>query len=83
MIHCFGDVTRFLPVEESRLSLADGAETAMTRADVAAEHEGRSAIGPTFENVWTASFLANCVQVETFDELQHLVLIRRVAQADA
>ena len=55
----------------------------MTRADVAAEHEGRGAVGPTFKNVWTASFLTNCVKVETFNELQHLVLIGRVAQADA
>ena len=55
----------------------------MTRADVAAEHESRGAIGPTFENVWTTGFLANCVQVEPFDQLQYLVLICRVAQADA
>ena len=65
----FGNVTRFFRIETSRLSFAHGAEAAMTRTDVAAEHEGRGAIGPTFENVWTASFLANGVQVETFDEL--------------
>ena len=82
-MHSFGNVTRLVPVEESRLSFAHGTEATMTRADVATEHEGRGPIGPTFKNVWTASFLANCVQVETFDELQHLVLIGRVAQADA
>jgi hypothetical protein len=83
VMHSFGDVTWFVRVEESRLAFAHCTEAAMTRADVAAEHEGRGAIGPTFKNVWTTSFLANCMQVKTFDELQHLVLISRVAQADA
>src|SRR5687768_4036846 len=82
-MNCFGHVTRLFRIEEAGLSFVHGAEAAMTRADVAAEHEGCGAVGPAFENVWTAGFLANCVQVESFDELQHLVLIRRVAQADA
>jgi hypothetical protein len=55
----------------------------VTRADVAAEHERGGAIGPTLENVWAARFLADGVQVKTFDQLQHLVLIGRVAEADA
>ena len=55
----------------------------MARADIAAEHEGRGSIGPAFKNVGTARFLADGVQIETFDQLQHLVLIGRVAQADA
>ena len=76
-------VTRLFRIQRPRLPFSDRAEAAMTRADVAAEHEGRSAVGPTFKNVWATSFLTNCVQVETFNELQHLVLIGRVAQADA
>jgi hypothetical protein len=54
----------------------------MTRADVAAEHERRGAVGPTLENVWATGFLADGVQVQAFDQLQDLVLVSRVAQAD-
>ena len=55
----------------------------MTRADIAAEHESGSAIGPAFKDIWAACFLADRVQVETFDQLQHLVLVGRIAQPDA
>jgi hypothetical protein len=55
----------------------------MTCADVAAEHERGGAIGPTLENVWAARFLADGVQIQTFDQLQHLVLISRIAETDA
>jgi hypothetical protein len=55
----------------------------MTRADIAAEHESRGAIRPTFKDVWAARFLADGVQVETFDQLQHLVLVGWVAEADS
>jgi len=79
----FGDVARFFRIERSRLAFADSAKAAMACADVAAEHEGGCAIGPAFKNVWTARFLADGVQIETFDQLQDLVLIRRVTQADA
>ena len=83
MAHRFRDVSRLVRIETPGLSFADGAEAAMTRADVAAEHESRSAIGPTLENVWTTRFLTNGVQVESFDQLQHLVLVRWIAQTNA
>ena len=83
MINCFGDVTRLFSIQVARLALTDGAEPAMTRANVAAEHERRGAIGPTLKYVRTTCFLTNRVQIESFDQLQHLVLIRRIAQADA
>jgi hypothetical protein len=83
MVHSFGDVSRFFRIEAAGLSFADCAEAAMTRTDVAAEHERRGAIGPTFKNIWATSFLTNGVQVESFDQLQNLVLVRWVAQADA
>src|SRR5215213_9650070 len=83
MAHSFGDVTRLFRIQRARFAFAHRAEAAMTRADVAAEHEGGGAIGPTLENVWTTRFLADGVQVETFDQLQHLVLVGWVAQADA
>ena len=79
----FGDVSRLFRIECARLPFADRAESAMTRADVAAEHESRGAIGPALENVRTTRFLTNGVQIESFDQLQHLVLIGRVAQTDA
>src|ERR1044072_1596526 len=83
MVHCLRDVSWLLGIQRARLPLADGAKAAMTRADVTAQHERRSAVGPTLENVWATGFLADGVQVQTFDQLQHLVLIGRVAQTDA
>src|ERR1044072_5107244 len=79
----FGAVGRFFRIERARRAFADCAESAVACADVAAEHEGCGAIGPAFKNVWTARFLADGVQVETFDQLQHLVLIGRIAESDA
>src|SRR5215213_4282439 len=55
----------------------------MSRADVAAEHKRGRAIRPALENVRTTRFLADGVQVESFNQLQNLVLIGRVAQTDA
>src|ERR1041385_8079117 len=83
VVNSFGDVSRLFGIETAGLSFADRAEAAMTRADVAAEHERRGAICPTFEDVWTARFLANSVQVESFDQLQHLVLVGGITQTDA
>ncbi len=83
MAHSFGDVTWLFRIERVRLAFTHRAEATVTRADVAAEHECGGAIGPTLENVRTACFLADGVQVETFDQLQHLVLVSWVAQADA
>jgi len=82
VIHCFRDVPRLLWIEQTRLPFAHCAKTTVTRADVASEHEGGRAIAPTLENVWTTCFLADGVQIEPFDQLQHLILISRIAQAD-
>jgi hypothetical protein len=83
VIHSFGDVTRLLRVELTRLTFADRAKSTMTRADIAAQHERGGSIRPAFENVRAAGFLTNGVQIESFDQLQHLVLIGRIAQPDA
>ena len=40
----FGDMTRFIRVKQAGLAFADRAESAVARADVAREHEGRSSI---------------------------------------
>ena len=83
MIDCFGNVLRLFGIEKSGLAFTDRTETAMPRANVAAEHERGRAIGPAFEDVWATRFLADGVQVQTFDQLQHLVLVSRVAETDA
>jgi hypothetical protein len=62
------------------LTLADGAKTSMSRANITAEHEGSGAIRPAFKNVWATCLLANSVQVQAFDQLQQIVLVRRITQ---
>jgi len=81
--HCFGDVAWFLGIEVAGFTFADGTEPAMTRADVAAEHERRRPIIPALEDVRTTRFLTNSVQVQALDQFEHLVLIGRIAKADA
>ena len=76
-------MSRLFGIERAGLTFADSAESTMARADVAAQHEGCGAIRPAFEDVGAAGFLTDGVQVESFDQLQHLVLIGRVTQADA
>src|SRR6185503_13013049 len=44
--------------------------------------EGCGAVRPAFENVWAACFLANRVQVQPLDQLQDVVLVRRIAQTN-
>ena len=63
----FGDVPRLFRIEFSRFSLSDGAEAAVTSANITAEHERRGAIGPALENIWTAGFLADGVKIQAFD----------------
>ena len=75
-------MARFFRIERAGHSLADRAEAAMPRADVAAEHERRGAIRPALKNVWATGFLANSVQVQALDQLQYVVLVRRVAQTN-
>ena len=54
----------------------------MARAGIAAEHKRRRFVRPAFKNVWAARFLANRVQVQALDQLQHVVLVRRIAQTN-
>lgn len=54
----------------------------MSRADVASQHESRSPIGPAFENIWAAGFLTNCVKIQAFDQLEDVVLVRRITQTN-
>ena len=63
-------------------ALADGAEAAVARADVAADHEGGGAVGPALEDVRAARLLADRVQVQLLDQLEDVVLVRRVADVE-
>ena len=79
----FSNVSRLFRIERAGLTFANRAKSTMACTDVAAKHEGCGAIGPAFEDVGAARFLADGVQIESFDQLQHLVLIGWVTQADA
>ena len=83
MTHSFSDVARLFGIQITRLSFSNGAKPAMSRANIAAEHESCGAVSPAFEDVWAAGLLTNRMEVQAFDQLQHLVLICRIAQADA
>ena len=54
----------------------------MACADVAPEHKGGRAIRPALKDVWTARFLADRMQVQSFDQFQYMVLVRRIAQTN-
>ena len=79
---CFSYVSWFLRVQTSRLTFTYSAESTVACANVAGQHERCSAIRPAFEDVWTTSFLANCVEIQSLDKVQNLVLIRRITQTD-
>ena len=55
----------------------------MASADVAAQHERRRAIGPALKNVRALRFLADRVQIQTLDQLEQMILVRRIAELDA
>jgi hypothetical protein len=82
MSHGFCYVTRLIRIESARLAFTHRAKTAMPRADIPTEHERCRAIRPALENVRTLRFLANGVQVQAFNQLEQMVLIRRVAQTN-
>ena len=54
----------------------------MPGADVAAQHKGRSPISPALENVGAPCFLTNRVQIQTIDQLEQMVLVRRITQTN-
>ncbi len=55
----------------------------MSRADIAAEHECRGAIRPALEDVRTFCFLTNRVQVQALNQVEQMVLIGWIAQANS
>jgi len=82
MSHSLSDVARFLRVKLPRRAFANCAKAAMARANIATQHKGRGPIGPALENVRALCFLANCVQVKSFNQLEQMILVSRIAQTD-
>ena len=83
MPHGLPDVAWFIRVKPAGFAFTDGAEAAVARADIAAQHERGRTIGPALENVGALCFLTDRVQVEALDQLEQMVLIRRIAQTNA
>src|SRR2546423_13139300 len=83
MLHGFRYVTRLFWIQSVGRAFSNRTETAVTRADVPAEHEGCSPVSPALEDVWALRFLTNRVQVQTLNQLQQMILVRRIANADA
>jgi len=78
----FRDVMRLFWIQSFRRAFSNRAESAMPRADVAAEHKGRSPVGPALKNVWAPCFLTNRVQLQTFNQLEQMILVCRIAQTN-
>src|SRR5438552_17518983 len=82
MTHCFGNMARLIAIKLSRLTFANCAKAAVTRAAIAGQHEGCSAIGPAVEDVRTFCFLTNRVQVQALNQVEQMVLIGWIAQTN-
>src|SRR2546430_9973449 len=82
MPHCFGDVTRLIGIEPARRLLAYRAKPTMPRANVAPQHKGRSPISPALEDVRTPRFLTNRVQVQALNQVEQMVLIGWITEAN-
>jgi hypothetical protein len=82
LTHCFGDVPRFIHIQLARCTFTDSAEAAVARANVTAQHERCGPIGPAFKNIWATGFLAYGVKIQALNQLQDMVLVRRITQTD-
>jgi len=82
VLDCLSNVPRFLAVECARLAFADGAKATVPRTDVPTQHERCRSIGPTFKDIRAVRFLADGVKIQSFDQLQHLILVCWIAQTD-
>lgn len=82
MTHGFRNVPRLIRVKDAWLAFTNGAEATVSRADIAAQHECRDPVRPALKDVRAARFLTHRVQVQAFDQLEHMILIRGVAQTN-
>ncbi len=55
----------------------------MPGANVAAQHKGCGPISPAFKDIRTLRFLTNSVQIQSLNQLQQVILIRRIAQTNS
>jgi hypothetical protein len=81
MLYGFGYVARFFRVQWHRNTFVHSAKAAMPRTGIAAQHKCGGSIVPALKNVRTTRFLTHCVKVQAFNQLQNMILIRRVAYA--
>jgi len=81
VMHRLGNMAWFFSIQKAGHTFANGAKAAMASTDISRKHERRGSIRPAFENVRTARFLANSVQVQSFDKFQDVILTRRVANS--
>jgi hypothetical protein len=83
MPYCLADMTGLVSVKLPGFALAYGAESAVAGTDVAAQHEGGRTVGPALKDVGALRFLTNRVQVQALDQLEQVVLVRRITQTNA
>ena len=82
MTNGLSHVAWFVRIKLSRSAFADCAKAAVTGADIPGQHKSCRAIGPALENVRTPCFLTNRVQIQSFDQLEQMVLVGGIAQTD-
>jgi hypothetical protein len=82
MTNSFRDMERLFGVKLTRLAFPNGAKATMARANIACQHECCRAIRPTLEDVWAASLLTDCVEVQPLDQVKNVVLICGIADTD-
>jgi hypothetical protein len=82
MLHSFSDVTRLVRVECYGSALAHRTETAVTCADVAAQHEGRCSVGPALKDVGALRFLADRVQLQPLNQFQKMIVVGWIADTN-
>jgi hypothetical protein len=80
-VDCLAHVSRLFRVEQARFAFRDCAESAMARADIAQNHEGRRPFAPAFEYIGTARFLTYGVKAEVADHFMHA--LERFVSADS
>jgi hypothetical protein len=54
----------------------------MARANIATQHKCRRPVSPALENIRALRFLTNRVQVKSFNQLEQMILVSRIAQTD-
>src|SRR5258708_39829702 len=72
-----GEIDRLFAIERQRAAVADVAERAAARADIAHDHEGRRAFAEALADVRARRLLAHGVQVVLAQDLLDFATARR------